>query len=283
MLRTLIVDDEAPARQRLRRLLEPLVEQHRLRVVGEAGDGVEALAVLEDEPVDLLFLDVQMPELGGFDVLDRLPLSNRPSVVFTTAYDQYALRAFEANAVDYLLKPIEEARLEEAVRRVEARRDGDGSGRLAMQERLAELLEYLDRQSFEAEPAPGPAPEAGERNEYLRQLSVPGKDRLLVIPVEDLLAAEVQDGITRLFVLTQAPGTTPAVTRHIVSYTLDALEQRLDPEAFMRVHRSALVQLRHIREMISWFSGRYKLVLTGGHEVVASRARSKELKDRLSL
>ncbi|HLT48374.1 MAG TPA: response regulator [Rubricoccaceae bacterium] len=290
MLRTLIVDDEAPARQRLRRLLDPLVEAGRLAVVGEAADGVEALATLEEEPVDLLFLDVQMPELGGFDVLDRLPPSNRPSVVFTTAHDQYALRAFEANAVDYLLKPIEAARLEEAVRRVEARRDGDGSGRHAMQERLAELLEYLDRQSFEAAPRAtgasggGPPGEgAGERPEYLRQLSVPGKDRLLVIPVEDLLAAEVHDGITRLYVLTQAPGAPPAVARHIVSYTLDALEQRLDPEAFMRVHRSALVQLRHIREMISWFSGRYKLVLTGGHEVVASRARSKELRDRLSL
>jgi two-component system LytT family response regulator len=277
MLRTLLADDEAPARQRLRRLLDPLVEAGRVSVVGEAADGVEALAVLEEEPVDLLFLDIQMPELDGFAVLDRLPPTNRPAVVFTTAYDQYALRAFDANAVDYLLKPIEEARLEEAVRRVEGRRDGDGAGRHAMQERLAELLEYLDRQSFEAAPLPD------GRHEYLRQLSVPGKDRLLVVPVEDLLAAEVQDGITRLFVLTNAPGTAPTATRHIVSYTLDALEQRLDPEAFMRVHRSALVQLRHIREMISWFSGRYKLVLTGGHEVVASRARSKELKDRLSL
>jgi two-component system LytT family response regulator len=277
MLRTLLVDDEAPARQRLGRLLEPLVEQGRVAVVGEAADGVEALHLLEEEPVDLLFLDIQMPELGGFDVLDRIPPHNRPAVVFTTAYDQYALRAFEANAVDYLLKPVEAARLEEAVRRVEARRDGDGGARHAMQERLAELLEYLDRQSFEATPRPP------ERPEPIRQVSVPGKDRLLVIPVEDLLAAEVQDGITRLFVLTHPAGGPPTLARHIVSYTLDALEQRLDPDAFMRVHRSALVQLRHIREMIAWFSGRYKLVLTGGYEVVASRARSKELRDRLSL
>lgn len=284
MLRTLLVDDEAPARQRLRRLLEPFAEAGRVAVVGETADGVEALAFLEDEPVDLLFLDIQMPELDGFAVLDRLPPSNRPAVVFTTAYDQYALRAFDANAVDYLLKPIEEARLEEAVRRVEGRRDGGDGGRHAMQERLAELLEYLDRQSFESVPSPPQAGSStGERHEYLRQLSVPGKDRLVVIPVADLLAAEVHDGITRLYVLAQPPGAPPSATRHIVSYTLDALEQRLDPDAFMRVHRSALVQLRHIREMISWFSGRYKLVLTGGHEVVASRARSKDLKDRLSL
>lgn len=284
MLRTLIVDDEAPARQRLRRLLEPLAQRGRLDIVGEAVDGVEALSLLDEEPVDLLFLDVKMPELDGFDVLDRLPPENRPAVVFTTAYDQYALRAFEANAVDYLLKPIEDARLDEAVRRVEARQDGDGSGQHAMQERLAELLEYLDRQSFEATSAKPPSNKnAGEGADYLRQLSVPGKDRLIVVHAEDLLAAEVQEGITRLYVLRQSPGAPPTVDRHLVSYTLDALEQRLDPEAFMRVHRSSIVQLAHIREMISWFSGRYKLVLSGGHEVVASRARSKELKDRLSL
>ena len=277
MLRTLLVDDEAPARQRLRRLLDPLAEDGRVEVVGEAADGVDALEALADEAVDLLFLDIQMPGLDGFGVLDRLPPDDRPSVVFTTAYDQYALRAFEANAVDYLLKPIEAARLDEAVRRVEARRDGDDGERHRMQERLGELLEYLDRQSFEAAPRPD------GRQEPLRQLSVPGKDRLLVVPVEDILSAEVEDGITRLYVLTQPPGAPAAVARHIVSHTLDALEGRLDPEHFMRVHRSALVQVRHIREMISWFSGRYKLVLSGGHEVVASRSRSKELRDRLSL
>ena len=99
----------------------------------------------------------------------------------------------------------------------------------------------------------------------------------------DLVAAEVQDGITRLFVRTQKPDGTSAIARYIVSYTLDTLESRLDPARFMRVHRSALVQLHHIREMVSWFSGRYKLILTAGHEVLASRARSKALRDRLSL
>ena len=277
MLRTLIVDDEAPARQRLRRLLDPFVEDGRLTLVGEAADGVEALDLLEDEPVDLLFLDIQMPELDGFAVLDRLPPTNRPAVVFTTAYDQYALRAFETNAVDYLLKPIEEERMAEAIRRVEQRSTQGGPERQATQERLAELLEYLDQQSFEQTPLREEPPD------YLHQLSVPGKDRLLIVPVEHLISAEVQDGITRLYILTQAPGSPPSIARHIVSYTLDALEHRLDPTQFMRVHRSAIVQLTQIREMVSWFSGRYKLILTGGHEVVASRARSRELRDRLSL
>lgn len=280
MLSVLLVDDEQPARQRLRRLLTPFVEEGRITIVGEAEDGVEALSTIVAAPVDLVFLDIQMPELSGFDVLDRMPPGHRPAIVFTTAYDQYALRAFEANAVDYLLKPIEEQRLAEALRRVEERHTNGAEGAQRTQERLAELLEFLDLQSFASRPS---APDGGTPDAYLEQLSVPGKDRIIIIPVEQLLSAEVQDGITQMYTLTQAPGSPSSVTRHIVSYTLDALEQRLDPARFMRVHRSAIVQLSQIREMVSWFSGRYKLVLTGGHSVVASRARSKELKDRLSL
>ena len=279
MLRTLLVDDETPARARLARLLQPLVDDGRVAIVGEAADGVEALERLDEEDVDLLLLDIQMPGLDGFDVLDRLPPEDRPVVVFTTAHDAYALRAFEASAVDYLLKPIREDRLAAAVERAEkltdnARRDGDN--------RLGELLEYLDRQAVQ-KPSPEPA-------DYLKQLSIPGADRLTIVAADQLLAAEVEEGITRLYVLNDAPAAPPgassarsAVSRHIVSHTLDALERRLDPEHFMRVHRSSIVQLAHIREMIQWFSGRYKLVLTGGHEVIASRSRSKELRDRLSL
>lgn len=280
MLRTLLVDDEAPARNRLGRLLQPFADAGRVRVVGEAADGVEALERLEQEDVDLLLLDIQMPGLDGFDVLDRLPPKHRPVVVFTTAHDAYALRAFEASAVDYLLKPIREDRLAAAVERAEkltdgARRDGD--------DRLGELLEYLDRQAVQ-KPSPEPT-------DYLKQLSIPGADRLTIVSTDQLLAAEVEEGITRLYVLNDTPvappsgvtARTPPVGRHIVSHTLDALERRLDPERFMRVHRSSIVQLDHIREMIQWFSGRYKLVLTGGHEVIASRSRSKELRDRLSL
>ncbi len=278
MLKTLIVDDEAPARSRLARLLQPFIDADRLALVGEAADGVEALETLEAEDVDLVLLDIQMPGLNGFDVLDRLGPDDRPVVVFTTAHDEYALQAFEASAVDYLLKPIREDRLAAAVERAErltdkARGDGD--------DRLADLLEYLDRQAVTKKPTEEPA-------DYLRQLSIPGADRLLIVPVEQLLSAEVEDGITRLYVLQETarggePGRPPQVTRHIVSHTLDALERRLDPEQFMRVHRSAIVQLGQIREMIQWFSGRYKLALTGGHEVIASRSRSKELRDKLSL
>lgn len=280
MLNTLIVDDEAPARSRLARMLQPFVEDERVEIVGEAADGVEALERLGEDDVDLLLLDIQMPGLSGFDVLDRLPPERRPVVVFTTAHDAYALRAFEASAVDYLLKPIREDRLAAAVERAERLSAG---ARRADDDRLADLLEYLDRQAVSK-------PEQSAQTDYLKQLSIPGTDRFTIVSVDQLLAAEIEEGITRLYVLHEPPGRTappagqaPQVGRHIVSHTLDALEQRLDPEQFMRVHRSSIVQLAHIREMIQWFSGRYKLVLTGGHEVIASRSRSKELRDRLSL
>ncbi len=267
MLQTLIVDDEVPARRRLARLLKPFEDDGRLEVVGEAADGVEALERIEAGGVDLVLLDIQMPGLDGFDVLDRLSPEHRPVVVFTTAHDEHALQAFEASAVDYLLKPVQQERLALALERAEKL-----AGSERRDERLGELLDYLDRQP--AAPAPS--------GDYLQQLSIPGSDRLVIVPVERLVSAEVEDGITRLYVLPDAAGpATPS--RHIVSHTLDALERRLDPAAFVRVHRSAIVQLGQIREMIPWFSGRYKLVLVGGHEVIASRSRSRELRDRLSL
>jgi two-component system LytT family response regulator len=281
MLRTMIVDDEAPARERLARLLEPAAAAGRVRLVGEAADGLEALRAIGEGGVDLALLDVQMPGLTGFEVLERLPPDARPAVVFVTAYDQYALRAFEVAAVDYLVKPVEPERLAAALARVERQAARGGDGRRAGEDRLAELLEYLDREHVAERPPPERP--AAARADYLRQLSIPGRDRLLVVPVDDLLAAEVQEGITRLYTLGAAEGGRAGVHRHLVGYPLETLEARLDPEAFVRVHRAALVQVRHIREMIPWFSGRYKLVLSGGHEVIASRTRSRELRDRLSL
>lgn len=276
-LRVLIVDDEAPARGRLRRLLDPFVAAGRLDPPDEAVDGVDALERMQaaDRPYSLVFLDVRMPELDGFDVLDRLPPAHRPAVVFTTAYDEYALRAFEASAVDYLLKPVDAERLADAVGRAEALRGAGRGGADGRVDRLADLLERLDRESEAA--TPDAVTPTG--TEPLRQFSVQGVDRLFVVAADDLVAAVVVDGITNLHVRT-AGGP---LHRHIVSFTLDALEARLDPAQTMRVHRSALVRLGAVREMVPWFSGRYKLVLDGGLEVVASRARSKDLRDRLSL
>ena len=277
MLNALIVDDEAPARQRLRRLLEPLETSGRLQVTEEAADGVEALEHLTAHQIDIMFLDVQMPELGGFDVLERVEPSHRPVVVFTTAYDAYALRAFEVNAVDYLLKPIAKERLHEAVRRAEHVRHLPEQQRLS-DDRLDRLMDWIEAQEA------APQETAPSSQNYLEQISVPYRERILLIPVEQLVSAEITESITRLYVQDEAAsGSKARLHPHIVSYTLDQLEAHLDPNRFQRVHRSALVQLSHIREMIPWFSGRYKLILTGDHEVIASRERSKILKDRLML
>jgi len=276
MLKALIVDDEAPARKRLRNLLGSIEQAGNLNVVGEAADGIEALEIIGSEEVDLLFLDVQMPELTGFDVLERVPDDRRPVVIFTTAYDEYAVKAFEANAVDYLLKPVDKNRLNQAVARAE-RLVGAPDERSAVDDRFERLLDWLEKEES------AKRPKTESTGEHIRQLSVPFRDRILVVPVERIFAAEVQDGITRLIVLEEKAGLAPKTSSYIVSYTLEQLESRLDPDQFMRVHRSAIVQLDRIREMISWFSGRYKLVLEGGHEIIASRERSKVLKQKMSL
>ena len=278
MLRVLLVDDESPARKRLHKLLEPSIEAGRLEVIGEASNGPEALEMLETDAADLLFLDIHMPEMDGFEVLERIPPDAHPVVVFTTAYDEYALRAFEANAVDYLLKPIARDRLDDAITRAE-RLHQTPENRQDNNDRLAKLLDWVEDQAAAARPEPAEKPQS-----YLEQISIPYRDRILIVPVERLVSAEINEGITRLFVLAdESGGPRPRLRQHVVNYTLEQLEGSLDPDAFMRVHRSAIVRLKGIREMIPWFSGRYKLILDGEHEVIASRERSRHLKERLML
>jgi len=124
--------------------------------------------------------------------------------------------------------------------------------------------------------------EEEDKQKYVDQLSIPYRDRILIVPVEKLVSIEISEGITRVHILEEdSDAPRPRIKQHIVSYTLDQLGGMLDPEKFMRVHRSAIVQFAHIRELIPWFSGRYKLMLSGNHEVIASRERSKVLKERL--
>jgi two-component system LytT family response regulator len=277
MLRAFIVDDEAPARKRLSKLLKPHVDDGRLEIVGEASDGIEAVEKLNATDVDLVFLDIQMPGHDGFGVLERLDPDRRPIVIFTTAYDEYAIRAFEENAVDYLLKPIPKDRLAKAIERAERLTEAPESRRTT-NEQLARLLDWMDARAMED------AEDADDNEEYIEQLSVPFRDRILIIPVEKLISIEISEGITRVFILEEDPAAPrPRVKQHIVNYTLDELTNMLDPKDFMRVHRSAIVQFSHIRELVSWFSGRYKLIMSGNHEVIASRERSKKLKERMRI
>ena len=262
MLRVLIVDDEPLARQRLRRLLQPYADAGRLTVCGEAADGMEALRQIAETQADLVFLDVQMPEMDGFEVVEHLNPTQCPFIVFATAYDEYAIQAFEANAMDYLVKPIERKRLATSIERAEGLQSGP-----PRHAHIQQLLDY-----FQAEASL-------DESRYLQKLSIPYRGRHLVVDADRIISAEIADGITRLFLVSPKGN----LKQHMVNYTLDQLEQRLDPAEFVRVHRSAIVRLGAVREMIPWFSGRLKLIMDYGHEVIASRERGRSLRSRLSI
>jgi two-component system, LytTR family, response regulator len=295
MLNIVIADDEAPARKRLRKLLSESVHASELHIVAEAKDGVDTLKVLSDNSVDVLFLDIQMPGYDGFEVLDRLNPDKRPAVIFTTAFDEYAIRAFDENAVDYLLKPIPVDRLDMALARAIERKPAQKS-----LDNIARVLDWMDSQAFEkaaesilkssTEDSQHQTANSAPPAHYLDQMSIPFRDRILIIPVGRIVSIEINEGITRVHILEEESaafggpgGPRPKIRQHIVSYTLDQLGALLNPDSFMRIHRSAIVQFKHIKELIPWFSGRYKLILSGNHEVIASRERSKVLKDKLMI
>jgi DNA-binding LytR/AlgR family response regulator len=248
-LRTLVVDDEKLARDRLVGFLARL---DGVELVGEAENGPQALALIETQHPDLLFLDVQMPGMDGFEVLKALR-QRPPHVVFATAYDEYAIRAFEVQAVDYLLKPFARARVEDAVGRVRARVAAERAG-----PDLESVLRRLeDRQKL-----------------HVSQIPVYAGKRILIVPVADVLWFSVEYRL--VYAHTQERG-------FMTNYTLRELEERLDPEVFFRAHKSSLVNLRHVREIVPWFGGRYKLVMrdAAGSEVVLSRAQARALRTRL--
>lgn len=275
MLHVLIADDEHLARTRLRKMLSPYQASERLIIVDEASDGDEALLKLRMHHVDLLFLDIRMPELDGFGVLERLDPKHRPIVVFTTAFDEYALQAFQSNAVHYLLKPINQQELDAAILRAEQIKKQDTSA--LDQEKVNKLLDWIENQgetlTLKSEETP----------RYLSHISVPNRDRFLVFPIQQLVSIEVVDNVTHFFFAPEEPTSPLSLVRYRVPYSLDDLEDKLDPNIFLRVHRGAIINLYHIKEIITWFSGRYKILLYANHEVIASRERSRLLKKRLIL
>jgi len=247
-LRTLIVDDEAPARERLRNLLagNELVE-----LIGEARDGAEAVQRIELTSPDLVLLDIQMPVLDGFEVLEAL--EDPPAIIFITAYDEYAIKAFEVNALDYLLKPFSQERLDKAIAR--AHQD------LAAGREFAPKIEPL-LQSF------------GEEKRYLSRLAVREGDRFLVLDAQDIDWMEAKEGGVLLHA---------GAEEHTVSRSLSELETRLDPGLFFRAHRSIVVNLDRVKEIIPWFAGSHRLRLTTGAEIDLSRSRAKALRETLGL
>lgn len=256
-LRVLIVDDEPLARVRARRLLE---EMGGAEIVGEAGSLPEARAAVALLRPELLLLDIQMHDQDGFALIESLP-EPRPLVVFVTAFDHYAVRAFEANAVDYLLKPFRAERLAAALER--ARRDLARPEEIAG--RLAQLLSEVSRLRAGVAPAPVSTLERFTVGSGVRQLIL-RSDEILWFGAEDRLVFAATNG-----------------DRHYVNFTLDQLEQRLDPARFQRVHRSAIVNLDHARALQPAFAGTFRLLLDdeARTEVPVSRNRARELRARL--
>ena len=239
-IRTLIVDDEPLARDRLRRFLaaEPEIE-----IAGEAGDGCEAVAAIRQLQPDLLFLDIQMPERDGFDVLRELDPDEMPVIIFVTAYDQYAVRAFDAQALDYLLKPFNRERFAQALARAKAQLRQETSDEL--RQRLFSLLEQLESE-----------------RQYLERIVVKTTGRVFFLRTVEIDWIEAAGNYVRLHVGREA---------HLVRETMSRLEAQLDPRKFLRIHRSTLVNIERIKELQPMFSGDYNVVLQNGTELTLSR------------
>jgi two-component system LytT family response regulator len=246
-MRLLIVDDEAPARAKLKRLLaaEPDVE-----IVGEAANGAKAIAALRELKPDAVFLDVQMPIVDGFGVIEAIGVAAMPHVVFVTAYDAHALRAFDVQALDYLLKPYSPDRLQtvlERLRRELARERATAD----FERRLNELFSSLGRRR------------------HLERLMVERDGRARLLPVEQIDWIEADRNDARLHAREGV---------HVVRSTLNELAERLDPSKFLRISRSMIVRLDAVRELQPWFHGDYRVILEDGTELTWSRryrARSR--------
>jgi two-component system, LytTR family, response regulator len=251
MIRTLIVDDEPLARERLRTLLQ---HESDIQIVGECVDGRQAVTTIASEAPDLVFLDIQMPALDGFGVLQTLEDRPLPAVIFVTAYDQYALRAFDVHALDYLLKPFTARRFQKALQRArgELQREGGQSG---IERRLMNLLEDL-----------------GGEKRHPKRLVVKSSGRVYFLKVDEIDWIEAEGNYVRLHV---------GANSHLLRETMKGMEASLDPDRFIRIHRSTIVNTERIRELQPLFHGEYAVILTDSTRLVASRGPENRLRKML--
>jgi two-component system LytT family response regulator len=250
-IRTLVVDDEPLARERLTSLLSA---EQDIEVVGQCRDGEEAVTAIVDHSPDLVFLDVQMPAMNGFEVIDAVGPERMPLVIFVTAYDQHALRAFQVRALDYVLKPFDRERFQEALQRARAHIQRDETGDLGR--RLLALVKDLRRDQPKTD-----------------RLVVKSGGRLFFLRADEIDWIEASGNYVRLHV-----GTTS----HLLRETMNAIEGRLDPEKFFRIHRSRIVNMERIQEMQPWLNGEYAVVLRTGTRLTLSRGYREKLQERLA-
>jgi two-component system LytT family response regulator/two-component system response regulator LytT len=250
MIKTLLVDDETLARRELSDLLS---REPDISIIGEANNGIEAVEAIIRLKPDLLFLDIEMPGLNGFEVINSL--NNIPTVVFVTAYDQYAIRAFEVNAIDYLLKPVTAARLQQTLER--ARRNQQGDSPL-QSESLRQFLSALQLNQLS----------------YIARLAVQKGKRVILVRLRDIIYIKVEDKL--VFVYTETG-------RFLINKTISQLEQSLSHQGFFRINRSTILNLDFLDEIIPWFSATCMLKLSNGLELPLSRERVAYLKEAVGL
>jgi two-component system, LytTR family, response regulator LytT len=262
-INTIIVDDEKPAREELAYLLKGFPE---INVIGQGKNGVEAVSLIKEHAPDLVFLDVQMPGLDGFGVLKKLverKVSKMPHVVFATAFDQYAVQAFDVNAVDYVLKPFDKARISKAIQRARKALDSDTS----TTDRLEQLVNQLG------------APKDPKDKDTPQRLKVVVKvqQRLLLVDAEDVVFATIDGGD-----LTVATREVQGSSNY---RTLEDLDEALDSDDFWRPHRSYLINLRHVKEVVPWFNATYMLKMNDRKttEIPVSRPQAKRLRELFKL
>ena len=245
-IRALIVDDEPLARKFSRRMLK---DDQEVQVVGECGNGRDAVALIRKQTPDLIFLDVQMPEMDGFSVLETLGSERLPEIVFTTAHEQYAIQAFELHALDYLLKPFDQARFRNTMRHAKERLSHGPPKDGGLQ--MAALLANVKQQP-----------------QYQDRLIVKGEGRISFLKTDEITWIEADDKYVHLHTEKSA---------RLVRQTLSAMEAQLDPKKFVRIHRSAIVNVERIKELHPMFSGEHAVVMNNGTKLTLSR----NYKDRL--
>ncbi|HEX9637950.1 MAG TPA: response regulator [Acidobacteriota bacterium] len=245
-IRTLIVDDEALARERIRDLLG---EEPDIVLAGECATGSEARTALRELTPDLIFLDVQMPELDGFGLLEGIELDHQPVIVFVTAYDQYALRAFEVHAVDYLMKPFDRERFKKALER--ARREIAQTKNRDLSDQLRHLIRDL-----------------GSEKVYTERLVVKSGGRIRFLKAEEIDWIEAAGNYVRLRV---GPET------HLLRETMAKIEAKLDPIKFLRIHRSTIVNIERVKEIVPRLYGEHVVTLRDGTQLTMSRGYRDKL------
>ncbi len=264
-----IIDDEELAREELQYLLET---DGNVELLAQGTNGIEAVDLIRTHRPDVVFLDVQMPGLDGFAVLRKLieagPQDELPQIVFATAFDQYAVRAFDVNAIDYLLKPFDRSRVLQALERVrqrlqEAPAPVSGETRLGSEGQLGALLKLIEQQQSARQPS--------------GRIVVQAQSRLLLIDQKDVCFAAIDEGVISV--------ATPSLEGQSKARTLEELLEMLDPSVFWRAHRSFLVNINHIKEVVPWFKSSYQLRMDDKKqtEIPVSRAQTRRLRELFKL